>query len=383
MNNDERLKRWRLILGEPAETMDVRLDADEARMDRALSALYDAERKGGLGGSSPNVNRWLGDIRTYFPTSVVQIMQRDALERLNLSQMLTEPELLETIEADVHLVATLLSLRHVIPARTRETARMVVRKVVDELEKKLRYPMTAAVQGSLNRASRSRRPRHREIDWDRTIRANLANYLPEKRTIIAERLIGYGRKCSALRDVVLCVDQSGSMAPSVVYSGIFAAVLASLRAVTTKLVVFDTSIVDLTDKLSDPVEVLFGTQLGGGTDINRALGYCTQLITRPSQTIMVLITDLYEGGDADAMLKRAAALVASGVQVICLLALSDEGAPFYDARMAARISALGIPAFSCTPDLFPDLMAAAIQKQDIGQWASRHDIAAVRGEVSR
>ena len=383
MNNDERLKRWRLVLGEPAENMDVRLDADEARMDRALSALYDAERKGGLGGSSPNVNRWLGDIRTYFPTSVVQVMQRDALERLNLSQMLTEPELLETIEADVHLVATLLSLRHVIPARTRETARMVVRKVVDELEKKLRHPMIAAVQGSLNRARRSRRPRHREIDWDRTIRANLANYLPEKRTVIVERIIGYGRKCSALRDVVLCVDQSGSMATSVVYSGIFAAVLASLRAVTTKLVVFDTSIVDLTDKLSDPVEVLFGTQLGGGTDINRALGYCTQLITRPSQTIMVMITDLYEGGDADAMLKRAAALVASGVQVICLLALSDEGAPFYDARMAARISALGIPAFSCTPDLFPDLMAAAIRKQDIGQWASRHDIAAVRGEVSR
>lgn len=207
MTDDERLKRWRLLLGEPAETMDVRLDADETRMDRALSALYDAERTGGLGGSSPNVNRWLGDIRAYFPTSVVQVMQRDALERLNLSRMLTEPELLETIEADVHLVATLLSLRHVIPARTRETARMVVHKVVDELEKKLRHSMIAAVQGSLNRARRSRRPRQREIDWDRTIRANLANYLPEKRTIIAERLVGYGRKSSALRDIVLCVDQ--------------------------------------------------------------------------------------------------------------------------------------------------------------------------------
>lgn len=383
MTDDERLKRWRLVLGEPAETMDVRLDADETRMDRALSALYDAERTGGLGGSSPNVNRWLGDIRAYFPTSVVQVMQRDALERLNLSRMLTEPELLETIEADVHLVATLLSLRHVIPARTRETARMVVHKVVDELEKKLRHSMIAAVQGSLNRARRSRRPRQREIDWDRTIRANLANYLPEKRTIIAERLVGYGRKSSALRDIVLCVDQSGSMAPSVVYSSIFAAVLASLRAVTTRLVVFDTSIADLTEQLSDPVDVLFGTQLGGGTDINRALGYCSQLITRPSRTIMVMITDLYEGGDSEAMLKRAAALVASGVQVICLLALSDEGAPFYDARMAARFSALGIPAFSCTPDLFPDLMAAAIQKQDIGRWASRHEITAVRGEVDR
>lgn len=241
--------------------------------------------------------------------------------------------------------------------------------------------MIAAVRGSISRSLRSRRPRHREIDWHRTIRANMANYLPDKRTVIAERLIGHGHKRSALRDIVLCVDQSGSMAPSVVYAGIFAAVLASLRAVSTRLVVFDTSVVDLTEKLADPVDVLFGTQLGGGTDINRALGYCAQQITRPSQTIMVLITDLCEGSDAQSMLKRAAALVSSGVQVICLLALSDEGAPFHDERMAARIAALGIPTFSCTPDLFPDLMAAAIQKQDIGRWASNRDIAAVRAEA--
>ena len=211
--------------------------------------------------------------------------------------MLLEPEMLEQVEPDVHLVATLLSLSHVIPEKTKETARQVVRRVVDDLERKLAQPLLQAVRGSLNRASRTSRPRAGEIDWHRTIRANLKNYQPDRRTIIAEKLIGYGHKRSSLRDIVLCVDQSGSMASSVVYSGIFGAVLASLRAVSTRMVVFDTAVVDLSDDLQDPVDLLFGTQLGGGTDINRALAYCQQVITRPAQTILVLITDLYEGGE--------------------------------------------------------------------------------------
>ena len=240
-------------------------------MDQVLEALYDAERKGGLGSSSPNVARWLGDIRDVLPSSVVRVMQSDALSRLNLTQMLLEPEMLEAVDADVHLVATLLSLSRVIPAKTKDTARRVVRKVVEDLQRKLRDPMVQAVRGSLQKATRSRRPRTAEIDWDRTIRANLRTYMPERRTIVPERLIGYGRKRSSLRDIVLCVDQSGSMATSVVYSSIFGAVLASLRAVTTRMVVFDTAIADLTDELDDPVDLLFGTQLGGGTDINLAL----------------------------------------------------------------------------------------------------------------
>jgi hypothetical protein len=168
------------------------------------------------------------------------------------------------------------------------------------------------------------------------------------------------------------------MATSVVYSSIFGAVLASLRTVATRLVVFDTAVVDLTDELRDPVDLLFGTQLGGGTDINRALAYCQSLVTRPIQTILVLISDLYEGGNAPEMLKRAAALVASGVQVVCLLALSDDGAPSYNGAHAAALAGMGIPAFACTPDLFPELMAAAIARQDIGLWAARHDIVTAR-----
>lgn len=380
MNSDEseRLRRWRLILGHDAADACPALAGDDLGMDRVLQALYNSDRSAGLGSSSPNVNRWLGDIRKYFPKSTVRVMQKDALERLGLKQLLMEPELLEAVEPDVHLVATLLSLGRVIPNKTKETARHVVRRVVEDLERRLANPLIQAVRGSLNRASRTHRPRPGEIDWPRTIRKNLKNYLPDRRTIVAEQLIGWGRRRHSLRDIVLCVDQSGSMATSVVYSGIFGAVLASIRAVRTRMVVFDTAVVDLTEDLKDPVDLLFGTQLGGGTDINRAVAYCQQLITRPAQTIFVLITDLYEGGNAEEMHRRIAHLVASGVQVVCLLALSDEGAPCFDERNAARLAAVDVPAFACTPDQFPDLMAAAIQRKDLALWAGQRGLATAR-----
>ena len=371
----EAARRWRLVLGGGAA--DTPLAPTDLAMDRALDALYGAEPNGsraGLGASAPNVARWLGDIRQYFPSSVVQVMQKDALERLGLQQMLCEPEMLQAVEPDVHLVATLLSLNRIMPNKTRATARAVVSKVVRELEQKLASPLRQAVTGSLNRATRNRRPRHNEIDWLRTIRATLKHYQPEYGTIIPETRIGFGRKGQSLRDIVLCIDQSGSMAPSVVYASVFAAVLASIKAVSTSVVVFDTAVVDLTPLLADPVEVLFGTQLGGGTDINRALAYSQGLVRRPKDTIFVLISDLYEGGRNDEMLKRAAAMIASGVQFIVLLALDDQGAPSYDKHNAAKLVAMGAPCFACTPDLFPDLMAAAIKRQSLEQWAAKAGI---------
>lgn len=367
-------RRWRLMLGSDAENL--ALPAPDAALERTLGALYDKqEGRGGLQGSAPNVARWLGDIREYFPASVVQVMQKDAMERLGLQQMLLEPEMLRSVQPDVHLVATLLSLNRLMPSKTKETARQVVRTVVEQLERKLANPLRQAVSGSLNRAARNHRPRHNEIDWLRTIRANLKHYQADYQTIIAERRVGFARKSQSLRDIVLCVDQSGSMAPSVVYASVFAAVLASIKAVSTQVVVFDTAVVDLTPMLADPVDVLFGTQLGGGTDIDRALAYCQCLVKRPQETIFVLISDLYEGGNAAQMLARAAALVDSGVQMIALLALDDNGAPSYDHRHAAHFAGLGIPCFACTPDKFPDLMAAAIKKQDMTAWAAQHDIA--------
>ncbi|MDX2004254.1 MAG: VWA domain-containing protein [Meiothermus sp.] len=380
-----RLQRWRLVLGGPAEGSCGGLNANAARMDGALARLYgeDGEesgkgQKGGMGKSRPGVARWLGDIREFFPKSVVKVMQRDALERQGLRQMLLEPELMENLSPDVHLAADLIALKDTMPARAKDTARMVVQRVVEELERKLAEPMRTAVMGSLNRAVRNRRPKHSEIDWNRTIRANLRHYQPTHKTIVPETRIGYGRKRSALREIVLCLDQSGSMGSSVVYSGVFGAVLATLKAVNTRMVVFDTEVVDLSDKLQDPVDLLFGVQLGGGTDINRALAYCQSIVTRPQETILVLVSDLYEGGNQAEMLGRAAALSASGVQVIALLALSDDGRPSYDHQVAAEFARMGIPSFACTPDLFPDLMAAAINKQDIGQWAAGNEIVVAR-----
>ncbi|MBM3458818.1 MAG: VWA domain-containing protein [Armatimonadetes bacterium] len=378
---EERLRRWRLILGgEGADGTGCSLAGRDVEMDRTLSALYgDQERSAGLGGSAPRVARWLGDIRSFFPSSVVRVMQKDALERLNLRQMLLQPEMLEAVEPDVHLVADLVALGHLLPDQVRETARQVVRRVVDELQRKLANPLRQAVMGSLNRAVRNRRPRHNEIDWPRTIRANLRHYQPEYRTIIPETRIGYGRKRSALRHIVLCVDQSGSMATSVVYSGIFGAVLASLPAVQTQIVVFDTAVVDLTPLAQDPVDLLFGTQLGGGTDIPAALTYCRDSIRQPRDTILVLISDLYDGGRAGATVRLAAEMVQAGVQMVTLLALSDDGAPCYDHQHAAQLAGLGVPSFACTPDLFPDLMAAAIERRDLGQWAAGQGIVTAAG----
>jgi Mg-chelatase subunit ChlD len=377
--DESQARRWRLVLGTAAESSLGGLGSgDDSAMDRSLSALYNADeltaaekRSGGLGGSAPKVARWLGDLRTYFPSTVVEVMQRDAVQRLDLTELLLEPELLAAVEPDVHLVGTLLSLNRVMPETTRSTARAVVEKVVREIERRIAVRTVAAVSGALNRAARVSRPRLRDIDWDRTIRRNLTHYIPEHRTVVPERLVGYGRKAQAVRrDVVLAIDQSGSMASSVVYASVFGAVLASMRSLKTSLVVFDTAVADLTDQLSDPVEVLFGTQLGGGTDINRAIAYCQQLITRPADTLFVLISDLYEGGVREEMLRRIATMKESGVQVLALLALSDDGAPSYDHGNATALAALGIPAFACTPDKFPELLAVALDRGDVQRWAN-------------
>lgn len=373
----ERLRRWRLVLGnvDPEERERPILEDNDLAMDQALAQIYDSERRAGLGASAPRLARWLGDIRQYFPTSVVKLIQRDAIERYNLRQLLLEKELLADLEPDVHLIATLITLGRAMPQQTRETARQVVTEMVRRLQDRLEEPMRAAVRGALDRSVRNRRPRAAEIDWPRTIAANLRNYQPELRTVVPERLVGFGRRNRrSQRHVILCIDQSGSMATSVVYASIFGAVMASLPAVSTSLVVFDTAVVDLTDSLSDPVDVLFGVQLGGGTDINRAIGYCQSLVREPAKTVLVLISDLIEGGVAGELLQRTAQLIASGVTFISLLALSDDGRPSYDALLAQAMSDLGAPAFACTPDLFPDMMAAALRQQDLAQWASVHDL---------
>ncbi|MEM9320902.1 MAG: VWA domain-containing protein [Pseudomonadota bacterium] len=384
---DERNRRWRLALGGD----DAALSESDRRLSAALTALYtvdDADgksRRGGLGRSAPRVAKWMGDVREFFPAAVVQIVQKDAFTRLGLKQMLMEPEFLAAMEADVNLVADLVTMRGVMPEKTKETARQVIAKVVADLMARLERQTAEALRGAVDKSKRSVRPRFADIDWQRTIRANLHTYQQAYRTIVPERLIGFMRRQRRIVDldeVVLCVDQSGSMATSVIYASIFAAVMASLPVVRTKLVCFDTVVLDLTEELADPVDVLFGVQLGGGTDINQAVAYCEDKIEKPTKSHLILITDLYEGGDAAQLLARIGRLVAMGINVVVLLALTDTGRPGYDPNLAVKVADLGVPVFACTPDQFPELMACALRRDDIHQWAALKDIKTVRdGEV--
>lgn len=386
--DEQKARRWHLVLG--TQDDNYPLSANDKRLSDALTALYgdgsDSKKgRGGLGSSALKVAKWLGDIREFFPSSVVQVVQKDAFERLGLKQMLLEPEFLAAMEADVHLVADLVSLRSAMPEKTLDTAREVIKKVVDELMKKLESKTTEAIRGAINKSKRTYRPRFNDIDWGRTISANLRHYQHDYQTVIPEKLVGFmrqQRRMTDLDEVILCVDQSGSMATSVVYSAIFAAVMASIPAVQTKLVCFDTAIVDLTDDLADPVSVLFGVQLGGGTDINQAVAYCANKIERPSQTHLILITDLYEGGNEKELIGRVANLIKQGVNVITLLALSDDGRPSYDENLAKVFANMGAPVFACTPDQFPDLMATALKREDVLAWASDQNIKAVRVDKS-
>ena len=387
--DQERERRWRLAIGVDEDEQDgLGLSADDQRLQRALSALYDAPEsggvhriRGGLGRSAPKVAAWMGDIRAYFPAPVVQIIQKDAFERLNLKQMLMEPEFLAAVEADVSLVADLMALRAVMPEKTKAMAREVIAKIVDALMDRLERRTTEALRGAVDRSQRTSRPRFADTDWPRTIAANLRHYQPDHAAIIPEKLVGFRRQQRRLVDldeITLCVDQSGSMASSVVYASIFAAVMASLPVVRARLVCFDTAVLDLTDTLADPVEALFGIQLGGGTDINQAVAYCAERIEHPAKSHLVLITDLFEGGDAEALIQRLAAAARSGVNVIVLLALSDEGRPAYDQSLAETVASLDIPVFACTPDQFPDLMAVALKRGDVADWAAGDDIRLVR-----
>jgi hypothetical protein len=287
------------------------------------------------------------------------------------------------LEPDVHLATLLVELHHLLPDATRATARQVVGRVVEQLTERLAARTRQAVRGALARTERARHPRPGDVNWDRTIRANLRHWLPERSTLVPEHLVGYGRRQRSLaRDVIIAVDQSGSMADSIVHAAVLGAVLASMPALSTRLLVFDTAVADLTPLLADPVDVLFGVQLGGGTDIGAALTHCREAVVRPADTVVVLISDLFDGGSPGLLQRRAAELVHAGVTVVCLLALSDDGAPFYDHANAAALAALGIAVFACSPQHFPELMAAALERSDLGRWASERDLAVVPAPAS-
>ena len=385
-HDPEQLRRWRLILGKDSQDAlsgmgGCALGSGDAEMDAALAAIYDEvpededapkQRSAGLAASAPRLAKWLGDIRTYFKEDVVSVIQADAIERKGLTQLLFEPETLKSVQPNIQLVGTLMSLRGRIPERTKETARMVVAAVVEEVKKKLEQRLRQAVLGALNRKEHSPLPSATAIDWKWTIGRNLKNYRPEVGTIVPERVYFYSRaQRSNAWTVIVDMDQSGSMADSVVYGAICGSIFASLPALDAHVVAFDTEVVDLTEKCgTDPVDMIFGVQLGGGTDINKSVAYCEQFVKEPKKTLFILITDLFEGGNEAQLVRRLGEMRASGVKAICLLALSDAGAPSYDEGLARKLAALGIPCFACTPARLPDLVEGALRGADLTKLAT-------------
>ena len=318
MTTEERLNRWRLILGRESDERfapmgAAPLSAEELLMDQALAAIYGGPgesfsaggRGAGNGPSSPHIAKWLGDLRSLFPQDIVAVVQNDAIERKGLKQLLLEPELLDNLEPDLNLASTLLMLKDHIPKKSKESARRFIAKIVEDINRMLESDMRRAVTAALNRRAHSPLPSASAIDFPYTIRRNLRHYHPQLKTIVPERVYFFDRSSRTNRwNVILDIDQSGSMGESIFYSSIMACILASMSAVKTRVVAFDTAVMDLTDLCQDPVDLLFGFQMGGGTDIAKSIAYCQQFVEEPKKTLFFLISDLEEGGNRAGLLRR-------------------------------------------------------------------------------
>lgn len=383
----EQLQRWRLILGQESQDRFGRmggagLGPEQDLMDQALAAIYNnteaggfgnggGGRGGGSGPSNPRISRWLGDVRSLFDKDLVTIIQGDAMTRCGLKQLIFEPEFLENLEPDVSLASTILMLKDQIPKRSKENVRLFIQKIVEEINKLLEQDIRRAVTAAINRRKHSPIPSAAALDYKTTISRNLKHYNQELHTIVPEHFYFFDRTSTTAANkwtVILDVDQSGSMGESVIYSSIISCILASMSSLSTRIVAFDTNIVDLTEKSDDPVDLLFGFQLGGGTDIDKSVAYCQQFIENPKKTLFFLISDLEEGGNRAALLRRLEEIKGSGVTLVCLLALADGGRPYYDANMAQKIAGMKIPCFACNPQMLPSLLERALRGQDLQEF---------------
>lgn len=382
MEKEERIKRWRLVLGHESQQRfenmgNVALSQEQDLMDRALSAIYNpgstgsfstGSRGAGNGPSNPQISRWLGDVRSLFDKELVKIIQGDAMTRCGLTQLLLEPELLENIEPDINLAATILTLKKQIPERSKESVRIFIRKIVDEINRLLEQDIRHAVTASINRQKHSPIPSAAALDYKKTISGNLKHYNPELGIIIPEHFYFFDRTNTSAANkwnIILDIDQSGSMGESVIYSSVISCILASMTSVKTRIAAFDTNVIDLTEKCDDPVDLLFGFQLGGGTDIDKSVAYCQQFIENPSKTLFFLVSDLMEGGNRAALLRRILEMKESGVTVVCLTAIADGGTPYYDTQIAQKIAGYGVPVAACTPKLMPLLLGKALKGQSL------------------
>lgn len=383
MENKEILKRWRLILGSGCDEMinslggASEMSADELLMDSALSQIYGNDSganmtgTAGKGASSPKLTKWLGDLRSLFASAEIKVIQNDAIERKGLKQLLFEPEMLNSLEPDISTASLLLMLKDQIPAKSKDNARQYIAKIVEDINRRLSDDIKRSVTAAMNRREHSPIPSASALDYKLTIRRNLKNYDPGLKTILPEKFYFFERVSrSASRTVILDIDQSGSMGESAIYSSVMGCILASISSVKTHVVAFDTAVTDLTEMCSDPVDLLYGIQLGGGTDIEKSVAYCMELITEPEKTTMFLVTDLYEGGNRNGLIRRLGELKESGVNVIVLLAISDSGKPMFDESIAEKIAAFDIPCFACPPEKLPEMLEAALKKRSLSGFVS-------------
>lgn len=369
-------QRWRLILGRYAERRLPPLQGQAQRHDDALSFLYDrlyrerglrgdtgeeGDRDAGLEESAPHLVDWLGTVRELFPEEVAHDLTTEAVERFGLTQLLTDPQALEAVEPDLETMALLLSLKSSVPASAMDAVRRVIAAVVEELTERLRTDVEAVVSGRTDQQRRTTRPTG-ALDAHRTIARNLGTWDPDRERLLIEEVTFFRR--SRVRypwEIILCIDQSGSMVGSVIHSAVMAGILSGLPSVTVKVVVFDTSVVDLSHLSDDPVETLMSVQLGGGTDIGQGLRYCEQLVSNPTRTIVALVTDFYEGGSVDTLLQTVARLAEGGVTLMGLAALDDGAGPAYDRRVAEQVVGMGMPVAAMTPKSFAQWAAQVMQ----------------------
>lgn len=363
------LNRWRLVLGKNAQQQLSLTGSRLLRMDDALDFLYGRERgedvrdpQGGSGASQPTVAHWLSEVRALFPQETAEILQRHALDRYQLTELLSDREVLERMEPDQALLETVLSLKHMMKGPVLDAARRIVQRVAAQLTEQMRQDIQRSALGKLDRSSRSNVRSLRNLDIQRTIRKNLAHYDLEAQRLVLERVYFNGRikRYNPWR-VILAVDESGSMLSSVIHSAVMAGIFAKLPMLDTRLVIFDTSVVDLSGYVDDPVETLMSIQLGGGTDIAKAMAYCESLIAFPHRTMVVLVSDLCEGGPRKTLYGICHDIIESGAKLIALTALDENAAPAYDRSVAEALAGMGAYVGAMTPAKLADFMASVMR----------------------
>ena len=372
LNNLENLNKWRLILGKNSEnhisfTGRYSENVSYQDMESTLDFLYSHEfgdelvRTGGSGSSQLYVADWINEVRKIFPKKTVEVLEKQALDNFNMTELLTDKEVLQKMEPNTDLLKTILQFKHLMKNDVIIEAKLIIKKVVDEISEKLQTEVKKSLLGKLNRNMPSNVKSIRNLDINRTIRRNLKNYDVENKRIVLKDLYFNSRtKRFNKWNIIIAVDESGSMLDSVIYSAVMAGIFAKLPMIETKLVIFDTQIVDLSDYVDDPVEVLMGMQLGGGTDIGKAVGYCETLCSNPHETIFVTVTDLYEGGNPNTLLKICADIIGSGSKMIFLTALDKNANPSFDRNLGQKLANMGAFVGAMTPEELGDYIGKMI-----------------------